>query len=86
MVLGIELDSVAQVACLSADKLHAAQELIQAWRGRRWCSRHQLESLTGLLHHAARVGLTRSYLNLRCMIELPHCFHNVAIPFVSILS
>lgn len=63
VVLGIELDSVAQVACLPADKFHAIQELIQACSGRRWCSRHQLGSLIGLLHHAARGDLTGSYLS-----------------------
>ena len=73
VVLGIELDSVAQVARLPAEKLHALQELIQAWCGRRWCSRHQLESLIGHLHHAAKVVWPgRSFL--RRMIDLLRCF------------
>ena len=33
VVFGIELDSVAQVARLPAEKLHALQELMQAWLG-----------------------------------------------------
>ena len=55
VVLGIELDSVAQVARLPMDKLRALQELIQLWWDQRWCTRHQLESLIGHLHHAAKV-------------------------------
>mgnify|MGYP002259925768 CR=1 FL=1 len=55
LVLGIELDSVAQVARLPEDKLCALQELLQSWRNRRWCTRRQLESLIGHLHHAAKV-------------------------------
>ena len=54
-VLGIELDSVQQSARLPEDKLAALQELIQLWRNRRWCTRRQLESLIGHLHHAAKV-------------------------------
>ena len=57
MVLGIELDSVAQVARLPTDKLLVLQELIQSWYmyGCHWCSRHQMESLNDHLHHAAIV-------------------------------
>ena len=55
VVLGIELDSLEQSARLPAEKLAALQELIQSWRSRRWCTRHQLESLIGHLHHAAKV-------------------------------
>ena len=73
VVLGIELDSVAQVARLPAEKLHVLQELIQAWCGHRWCSRHQLESLIGHLHHAAKVVWPgRSFLYR--MIDLLRCF------------
>ena len=73
VVLGIELDSVAQVARLPAEKLHALQELIQAWCGCRWCSRHQLESLIGHLHHATKVVWPgRSFLPR--MIDLLRCF------------
>lgn len=56
VVLGIELDSLQeQTARLPTEKLVALQELIQSWRNRRWCNRHQLESLIGHLHHAAKV-------------------------------
>ena len=55
LVLDIELDSMAPVARLPEDKLCALQELIHSWRNRRWCTRRQLESLIGHLHHAAKV-------------------------------
>lgn len=73
MVLGIELDSVAQVARLPADKLLALQELLESWRSHRWCTRHPLEYLIGHLHHAAKVVWPgRSFL--RRMIDLLRCF------------
>ncbi|XP_068725749.1 uncharacterized protein [Montipora capricornis] len=73
VVLGIELDSVAQVACLPSDKLLALQVLLQSWRNRRWCTRRELESLIGHLHHAAKVVWPgRTFL--RRMINLLQCF------------
>ena len=74
-VLGIELDSVQQSARLPEDKLAALQELIQSWRNRRWCTRRQLESLIGHLHHAAKVVWPgRTFL--RRMIDLLCCFRS----------
>ena len=54
-VLGIELDSLAQVAHLPADKLQVLQDLIRSWLPCKWCFRQELESLIGHLHHAAKV-------------------------------
>ena len=72
-VLGIKLDSMAQVACLPEDKLCALQELIHSWRTRCWCTRRQLESLIDHLHHAAKV-LWPGRKFLRRMIDLLRCF------------
>ena len=73
--LGIELDSVQQVAHLSAEKLAALKELIQLWRNKRWCTRRQLKSLIGHLHHAAKVVWPgRTFL--RRMIDLLCCFRS----------
>ena len=73
VVLGIELDSIEQSARLPAEKLATLQELIQSWRSRRWCTRRQLESLIGHLHHAAKVVWPgRTFL--RRMIDLLCCF------------
>ena len=72
-VLGIELDSVNQVARLPAEKLHALQELIASWLARSWCNRRELESLIGHLHHATKVVWPgRTFL--RRMIDLLGCF------------
>ena len=73
VVLGIELDSMAQVAHLPMDKLCALQELLQSWCNQHWCTRHQLESLIGHLHHAAKVVWPgRTFLHR--MINLLQCF------------
>ena len=69
VVLGIELDSVNQVARLPADKLVALQGLIRSWLPRKHCNRRELESLIGHLHHAAKVVWPgRTFL--RRMIDL----------------
>ena len=73
VVLGIELDSVSQIARLPADKLSALKELISSWLPRRWCNRRELESLIGHLHHAAKVVWPgRTFL--RRLIDLLCCF------------
>ena len=72
-ILGIELDSVNQVAHLPAEKLEALRELIASWLARRWCNRRELESLIGHLHHAAKVVWPgRTFLHR--MIDLLCCF------------
>ena len=73
VVLGIELDSITQVARLPQDKLSSLQELIGSWLPRKWCNRRELESLIGHLHHAAKVVWPgRTFL--RRMIDLLCCF------------
>ena len=52
--LGFELDSTVLIIRLPQVKLMELQELIQAWVGRKSCSRRELESLVGKLGHAAR--------------------------------
>ena len=72
-VLGIELDSIQQVACLPVDKLLALKELIRSWLPRRWCNRRELESLIGHPHHAAKVVWPGRTFLCR-MIDLLCCF------------
>ena len=73
VVLGIELDSVNQIARLPAEKLRDLQTLLHTWHTRRWCNRRQLESLIGHLHHAAKVVWPgRTFV--RRMIDLLCCF------------
>jgi len=65
-VLGIELDSLAQVARLPAYKLCAL--LIRSWLPRKWCDRHKLESLIGHLHHVAMCGVISGARGMSCFI------------------
>ena len=74
-ILGIELDSVNQVARLPEDKMLALRELIHSWMPQRWCRKQELESLIGHLHHAGKVVWPgRAFL--RQFIDLLCCFHN----------
>ena len=73
VVLGIELDSVQQLARLPADKLEALVLLLESWADRQWCYKKQLQSLIGHLHHAAMVVWPgRTFI--RRMIALLCCF------------
>jgi len=66
-ILGIELDSVNQVARLPEDKLLALRD--------RRCRKWELESLIGHLHHAAKVVWPgRAFLHR--FIDLLCCFRN----------
>ena len=74
-VLGIELDSVQQVARLPEEKLVALKQLIDTWTQRKWCKKQELESLIGHLHHAAKVVWPgRTFL--RRLIDLLCCFRS----------
>ena len=73
VVLGIHLDSARQTAQLPLEKWNALKLLLHSWEHRRWCSRQQLESLIGHLHHAAKVCWPgRTFI--RRMIDLLCCF------------
>ena len=79
VVLGIELDTAAQIACLPADKFSALQEALSYWSTRKSCTKKDLQSLIGRLHHACMVvwpGRTFP----RQMIDLLSCFHNDSHP------
>lgn len=79
VILGIEIDSVRQVACLPLNKLVPLQQLIHSWQKKRWCNRKQLESLIGHLHHAAKVVWSgRTFI--RRMLDLLCCFRSPAHP------
>ena len=53
--LGIELNSLTQTACLPHDKLVGTLELLYQWAPKKLCSRKELESLIGSLHHVTKV-------------------------------
>ncbi|XP_031562491.1 uncharacterized protein LOC116298243 [Actinia tenebrosa] len=75
VVLGIKLDSVNRVARLPVDKLASLRALIDSWTKRRGCRRHELESLVGHLHHAAK-DVWPGWAFLRRMIKLLCCFRD----------
>jgi len=75
VVLGIELDTVAETARLPDEKFSAIYDLLLAWSGYKWCRKKELQSLIGLLHHACKVVWPgRAFL--RRMIDLICCFRN----------
>ena len=54
-VLGIESDSLTLQAHLPSDKFERTVALLESWSVKRHCSRKELESLIGTLHHACKV-------------------------------
>ena len=55
VVLGIELDTAAQIARLLADKFSALKVAPSHWSSRKCCTKKDLQSLIGRLHHACKV-------------------------------
>ena len=78
-MLGIELDSSVQVACLPDDKLLGLQDMVQSWLPQKWCTRRDLECLIGHVHHVATVIWPGRTFLFR-MIDLLHCFRNKDYP------
>ena len=77
--LGIELDSVTQIARLPAEKFNRSMSLLQSWSNKRTCHRQELESLIGHLHHACKV-VRPGRTFLRRMIDLLAHFRNRSHP------
>ena len=53
--LGIEIDTVEMQLRLPPPKLGRLKDLLETWRGRKVCSKRELESLIGHLSHACKV-------------------------------
>lgn len=53
--LGIEIDSLAMELRLPVDKLRRIQDELQRWQSKRRCTKRDLQSLLGVLQHAAAV-------------------------------
>lgn len=53
--LGIEIDSMAMELRLPVDKLRRIQDELQRWQSKKRCTKRDLQSLLGLLQHAAAV-------------------------------
>ncbi len=56
--IGIIVDTVKQVTCISDDRLNDIQEELQKWTNKKVCTKCEILSLVGKLTFAARV--TRS--------------------------
>ena len=69
--LGIEVHTVAGQLRLPAEKLERLRTLLQEWGDRKVCQQCELESLIGVLSHAAKVVRSgRTFL--RRMLDLLH--------------
>ena len=79
VVLGIELDTAAQISRLPADKFSALQEALSYWSTRKCCTKKGLQSLIGRLHHACTVVWPGCSFLCR-MIDLLSCFRNDSQP------
>ena len=77
--LGIELDSVTQTSRLPLVKVNRILQLLHRWSRKSTCTRRELESLIGHLHHACRV-VRPGRTFLRRMINLLCCFRNSSHP------
>ena len=67
--LGIEIDTTTGTLHLPESKFTRLRQVLESWSGRKACTRRELESLVGLLHHASCViHPGRSFL--RRMIDL----------------
>ena len=53
--LGLLIDTIRMEISLPGDKLSRLKLLLESWLGRKSCSKHQLQSLIGHLHHASKV-------------------------------
>ena len=67
--LGIEIDSEEGLQSLPQEKLVHTKSVINTWRGRKKCTKRELLSLIGTLHHASTM-VKPGRIFLRRMIEL----------------
>ncbi len=75
--LGIEVDTVDRVLRLPQEKLQRLRREIERWKGRRCCTKRELQSIIGLLQHASCVvkpGMTfmRRMIALLPIAKKPH--------------
>lgn len=75
--LGIEIDSVAMVLRLPADKLTQLQTLLKQCRGKKACTKRDLLSIIGSLSHVCKEvhpGRTfvRHLIDLAKLVKHPH--------------
>ena len=72
---GIELHSIAQTARSPHAKLVSTLQLLYQWASKKWCTRKELESIIGSLHHVTNV-VPPGHTFLRRMIDLLCAFRS----------
>lgn len=75
--LGILIDTIKQELRLPEDKLKRLLELVHQWEHKKTCTRQELESLLGTLHHACKVipsgrAFMRRALSLLSVVKCQH--------------
>ena len=78
-VLGIELYSLILQGRLPHDKFERIVALLESWSVRRHCSKKELESLLGTLHHACKV-ISQGHTSIRRMINFLSAFRRDDYP------
>jgi len=67
--LGFLLDIVSMSVSVPKEKLEALEDLLISWLRKKHCTKHELESLIGKLHHASAV-VKSGHSFLRCMSKM----------------
>ena len=78
-VLGIELYSLILQGRLPHDKFERIVALLESWSVGRHCSKKELESLLGTLHHACKV-ISQGHTSIRRMINFLSAFRRDDYP------
>ena len=84
--LGILVDTVEGTVAIPPEKLGVVREMVKEWKGKKWCTKRQLQSLLGTLLYVhkcvkpARYFLNRMLTTLRrvsnpARVELDQDFH-----------
>ena len=84
--LGIQIDTVSMEITLPEEKLDHLKSLLAAWKGRKDCTRRELQSLIGHLQHAAKVvrpgrRFIRGMLSLLQGLKKPHHYTRLNTTF-----
>ena len=62
--LGILIDTVQGTVAIPPEKLEVVKQMVKDWRGRKWCTKRQLQSLLGMLLYVHKcVKPARYFLN-----------------------
>ena len=76
---GFLLDTALMTVSLPQDKLDRLSTLLSSWCHRKVCTKHDLDSLIGQLHHASAI-IKPGCSFLRCMIILSKSRHHPSHP------